>query len=528
MITGELRSKVDKLWTTFWNNGISNPLSVIEQISYLLFIKRLDDLELTKEKKANRTKKPIESPFFSDETQSCRWSKFKHLPAEEMLKVVRDEAFPLIKNLGNDAQTAYSRHMKDAVFMITSPALLENVVSQIDNIPMEDRDTKGDLYEYMLSKLTTAGTNGQFRTPRHIIKMMVELMSPSPHDVVCDPACGTAGFLVATAEYLQGLEDENGRVLNVPENRKHFNESMFHGFDFDATMLRIGSMNLMLHGIENPSIEARDSLSEDHSNVDEQFTLILANPPFKGSIAKDSIAKDLTKVIKTTKTELLFLALFLRLLKTGGRAAVIVPDGVLFGSSKAHKTIRKELVESHKLDGVISMPSGVFKPYAGVSTAILMFTKTGAGGTDKVWFYDMENDGLSLDDKRQAIESNDIPDIIKSFQLSVISHQSSVISHQLSVISHQSSVNSHQLSVISHQSSVNSEQLSLFDDRKGKCFFVGKDEIVKNGYDLSINRYKEIEYEEVEYEAPKVIIDKLKGLENEINQDLQLLEGLLK
>jgi len=498
MITGDLKSKIDKLWTTFWNNGISNPLSVIEQISYLLFIKRLDDLEIKKEKLANRTKKPLENPFFSPETQSCRWSKFKHFNSEDMLKTVRDEAFPLIKSLGKSQETAYSRHMKDAVFMITSPSLLDSVVTQIDQIPMEDRDTKGDLYEYMLSKLTTAGTNGQFRTPRHIIKMMVELMKPSPHDLVCDPACGTAGFLVAVAEYLNLLEDENGYVLNVPENRKHFNENMFHGFDFDATMLRIGSMNLMLHGIENPHIEARDSLSQDHSGVEEKFTLILANPPFKGSIDAQTIASDLKKIVNTSKTELLFLALFLRLLKTGGRGAVIVPDGVLFGSSKAHQTVRKVLVENHKLDGVISMPSGVFKPYAGVSTAILMFTKTGVGGTEKVWFYNMENDGFSLDDKRQEIDDNDIPDLIKQW-------------HDYNNLL-----------------SGNSNQLSLFNQRKGKCFLVSKDEIKNNSYDLSINRYKEVEYEEVEYSAPKVIINNLKVLESEINQDLQLLENLLR
>ncbi|MFN6570494.1 class I SAM-dependent DNA methyltransferase [Dendronalium sp. ChiSLP03b] len=395
MITGEMRSKVDRLWTTFWNNGISNPLSVIEQISYLLFIKRLDDLELAQEKKANRLNKPITNPIFPPEKQRCRWSYFKNLTdSEEMLRIVRDEAFPFIKTLGQSGEdSAYIRHMKDAVFLIASPALLASVVGQIDQIPMEDRDTKGDLYEYMLSKIAQAGTNGQFRTPRHIIKMMVELMAPGPREIICDPACGTAGFLVVAAEYLRDLKDSDGNlILNAPGNREHFNKEMFHGFDFDGTMLRIGSMNLMLHGIEDPKIEARDSLSEDHAGITEAFTLILANPPFKGSIEKSTIAKDLSKVISTTKTELLFIALFLRLLKIGGRAAVIVPDGVLFGSSTAHKKIREILVEEHKLDGVISMPSGVFKPYAGVSTAVLIFTKTGVGGTDYVWFYDMEAD----------------------------------------------------------------------------------------------------------------------------------------
>jgi type I restriction enzyme M protein len=340
----------------------------------------------------------------------------------------------------------------------------------------------------MLSKLTTAGQNGQFRTPRHIIKMMVELMEPGPRDVICDPACGTAGFLVAVAEYLEKLEDSNGLVLNAPGNREHFNREMFHGFDFDGTMLRIGSMNLMQHGLEDPKIEARDSLSEDHAGIEGMFTLVLANPPFKGSVEKSSIAKDLTQVVNTTKTELLFLALLLRLLKIGGRAAVIVPDGVLFGSSRAHKGIRKSLVEEHKLDGVISMPSGVFKPYAGVSTGILMFTKTGAGGTDFVWFYDMQADGLSLDDKRQEIEENDIPDVLQRWK------------------------------------ERNPQQDK---DRGGKAFFVPKQEIEDNGYDLSINRYKQVEYEEVEYEHPKVILGKLRQLEDEINADLDELEELL-
>jgi type I restriction enzyme M protein len=452
MITGEIRSKVDRLWTTFWNNGISNPLSVIEQISYLLFIKRLDDLELAQEKKANRLNKPIANPIFSAEQQRCRWSYFKNLTnSEEMLRIVRDEAFPFIKTLRQTGEdSAYVRHMKDAVFLIANPALLASVVGQIDQIPMEDRDTKGDLYEYMLSKIAQAGTNGQFRTPRHIIKMMVELMSPGSREIICDPACGTAGFLVAVAEYLRDLKDaDDNLILNAPGNREHFNKEMFHGFDFDGTMLRIGSMNLMLHGIEDPKIEARDSLSEDHAGITEVFTLILANPPFKGSIEKSTIAKDLTKVISTTKTELLFIALFLRLLKIGGRAAVIVPDGVLFGSSTAHKKIRETLVEEHKLDGVISMPSGVFKPYAGVSTAVLIFTKTGVGGTDYVWFYDMEADGLSLDDKRQPVEENDIPDLLQRWK---------------------------------------ARNPEMDTDRTGKAFFVPKVEIKTNGYDLSIQR----------------------------------------
>ena len=493
MITGELKSKVDKLWTTFWNNGISNPLSVIEQISYLLFIKRLDDLELAKEKGALRLRRQVKDPMFSAEQQHLRWSQFKNQDAETMLAIVRDEAFPFIKTMGKAIEgSTYTKHMKDAVFLIASPALLAAVIDQIEQIPMEDRDTQGDLYEYMLSKLSTAGTNGQFRTPRHIIKMMVELMAPGARDVICDPACGTAGFLVAAAEYVRGLKTEDGGdVLNAPGNREHFNHEMFHGFDFDATMLRIGSMNLMLHGIEQPIIEARDSLAEDHAGVKDCFTMILANPPFKGSLEQSTIAKDLTQVIKTTKTELLFIPLFLRLLKTGGKGAVIVPDGVLFGSSKAHQEIREVLVENHKLDGVISMPSGVFKPYAGVSTAILMFTKVGVKekGTDFVWFYDMTADGLSLDDKRQPVAANDIPDIVTQWQQRDPQQES---------------------------------------DRTAKAFFVPREEIAANAYDLSINRYKEIEYEEVQYEPPLVILKTLRSLEDEIRQDLDALEEMLR
>lgn len=503
MITGELRSKVDKLWETFWSNGISNPISVIEQISYLLFIKRLDDEELKQERKANRVGKREKPPIFSGKEDPRRWSYFKAIDnPEEKLRIVRDEAFPFIKTLRGEAgESTYAHHMKDAIFLIANPALLASVIEQIDKIldllqkqaeTSQDQsyvDLMGDLYEYMLSKLTQAGQNGQFRTPRHIIKMMVQLLEPGPREIICDPACGTGGFLVAVAEHLSKLKDKDGNsVLNAPGNREHFNQEMFHGFDFDATMLRIGSMNMMLHGIESPKIEARDSLSEDHAGVEEAFTMILANPPFKGSLAKSTIAKDLTKIVSTTKSELLFGALFLRLLKKGGRGAVIVPDGVLFGSSTAHKALRQELVENHKLDGVISMPSGVFKPYAGVSTAVLIFTKTGAGGTDFVWFYDMEADGLSLDDKRQPIQENDIPDLVQRWQ---------------------------------------TRNPETDTNRSAKAFFVPKLEIAGNGYDLSINRYKEVAYEEVQYEPPKVILQKLRNLEDEIRQDLDSLEGLL-
>ncbi len=503
MITGELKTKVDKLWETFWSNGISNPISVIEQISYLLFIKRLDDLELVKERKAERLKREVSDRIFTSNDDPRRWSYFKQIDnPEEKLVCVRDKAFPFIKDLGGTAVgSTYAHHMRDAVFLVANAALLASVIEQVDKIlELLERqaaasqeftyvDLMGDLYEYMLSKLTQAGQNGQFRTPRHIIKMMVELMAPGAREIVCDPACGTGGFLVAVAEYLRDQKDSEGNsVLNASGNREHFNQEMFHGFDFDATMLRIGSMNLMLHGIEQPKIEARDSLAEDHAGVKEAFTMILANPPVKGSVEKSTIAKDLTKIVTTTKTELLFGALFLRLLKKGGRGAVIVPDGVLFGSSTAHKALRQELVEKHKLDGVISMPSGVFKPYAGVSTAVLMFTKTGAGGTDFVWFYDMDADGLSLDDKRQPVEKNDIPNLLKRWK---------------------------------------ERDPAIDTDRSQKAFFVPKEEIAAQGYDLSINRYKEVEYEEIAYEPPKEILKKLRSLEAEISADLDTLEKLL-
>jgi len=475
MITGEIKSKVDRLWATFWNNGISNPLSMIEQISYLLFIKRLDDLELVE--------KSVSKPIFSREQQHYRWSYLKNLSdSGEMLQIVRDEIFPFIKNLGQsigkNRENAYTLHMKDAVFLITNPSLLVNVVNQIDAIPMENRDISGDLYEYMLSKLNSAGTNGQFRTPRHIIQMIVELMSPGATDIICDPACGTGGFLVAAAEYLCDSF-----------NCEYFKNNRFHGFDFDSTMLRISSMNLMLHGIENPQIQARDSLSQDHEEISEAFTLIFANPPFKGSVEKSTIAKDLVKVINTSKTELLFIALILRLLKINGRAAVIVPNGVLFGSSKAHINIRRLLVEEHQLYAVISIPSGVFRPYTAVSTAVLIFTKAGKGGTDEVWFYDMKADGFSLDDKRQCVEDNDIPDLLQRWK-----------------------------------------QRNSSKNIKGdsKAFWVRKKEIKDNNYDLSINRYQKIEYEQIEYEQPKVILQKLRELENEICRDLDDLSELLK
>ena len=485
MITGELRSKVDKIWETFWTGGITNPLEVIEQFTYLLFIKGLDEKESIHESDAQLFGIPYEGTFPSDK-QHLRWSKFKNLEAGEMYKIVSDEVFPFIKNLHGDGDSAYAKYMGDAIFKIPTPLMLSKIVDGIDKIEMEqNKDTKGDLYEYLLSKVATAGTNGQFRTPRHIIDMMVRLMKPTPEDKIVDPAAGSAGFLVSSQQYLR---DNHGELFFVQGLKDHFNNNMFYGFDMDRTMLRIGAMNMMLHGVDNPNIEYKDSLSEVNTDK-ERFTLVLANPPFKGSLDYEAVSSDLLKVSKTKKTELLFLALFLRILKTGGRCACIVPDGVLFGSTKGHKDIRKEIVENHKLEAIISMPSGVFKPYAGVSTGIMIFTKTGTGGTDKVWFYDMKADGYSLDDKRNPVEDNDIDDIVERF-----------------------------------------ENLDKEVERKRteQSFFVDVEEIRENGYDLSINKYKEIEYEEVVYDEPGVILGRIRKLEDEIAKGLEELERMLE
>ncbi|MBT5303677.1 MAG: SAM-dependent DNA methyltransferase [Candidatus Scalindua sp.] len=487
MIIGELQNKVDQVWNTFWSGGVSNPLSVIEQITYLLFAKRLDGIHTAREAQANLLGGDIEDLIFENGQDHLRWSHFKDFDPERKFEVFKDEVFPFIKSLNGRAGSSYTKFMKDAVFIIPTPSLLDKVVNMIDDIPMQDRDTKGDLYEYMLSKIATAGQNGQFRTPRHIIKLMVELTEPTPKDIICDPACGTCGFLVAAAEYLENNHED---MLIDEAQKEHFHHNMFHGSDFDSSMLRIGAMNMTLHGIDNPQIEDRDSLSEDHAAHRDAYTLILANPPFKGSLDYDGTAKDLLQISKTKKTELLFISLFLKQLKSGGRCACIVPDGVLFGSSKAHQQLRKMLVENQKLEVVISMPSGVFKPYAGVSTGILIFTRTDSGGTDEVFFYDMQADGYSLDDKRDPIKENDCPDIISKYR-------------------------------------EYKNGKGDFSDKKVKAFTVDKADIVANKYDLSINRYKEVEYREVTYETPVVIIDQLEALEAEIQSDLKELRGML-
>lgn len=498
MITGELKSKIDRLWETFWTGGITNPLDVIEQMTYLMFIHDLDESDNLRSKESAMLGLPYQS-IFTEEVQigertvpgqQLKWSVFHDFPAGQMYSVMQEYVFPFIKNLHGDKSSAYAKYMNDAIFKLPTPLLLEKVVTALDEIydqmaRVKDSDVRGDVYEYLLSKLATAGVNGQFRTPRHIIKMMVELMAPGPDEVICDPACGTSGFLVAAGDYLK--EHHKAEVLFDRQKKAHYMNEMFHGYDMDRTMLRIGAMNMMTHGVDSPFIEYRDSLSDQNTDRD-RYTLILANPPFKGSLDADIVAADLLKICKTKKTELLFLALFLKMLKVGGQCACIVPDGVLFGSSKAHKDIRKELIENHRLEAVISMPSGVFKPYAGVSTAVLVFTKTNHGGTDKVWFYDMKADGLSLDDKRNPVAENDIPDIVARF-------------HDL--------------------------KAEEGRERTEQSFLVPKEEIVENGYDLSINKYKKAEYVPVEYPPTAEIFAQLRELEAEIQKGLAELEGMV-
>ena len=499
MITGELKNKIDGLWNVLATGGLTNPLEVIEQITYLMFIHDLDETDNKNAKECAMLGLPFKSIFAGEievgdrtiDGQQLKWSTFRDLPANKMYSIVQEWVFPFIKNLHSDKNSAYSKYMDDAIFKLPTPLILSKVVDCLDEIYVlmgktNEADIRGDVYEYLLSKISTAGRNGQFRTPRHIIKMMVELMDPKPGETICDPACGTCGFLVGASDYLR--ERYRNEILMNKENRDHYMNHMFYGFDMDRTMLRIGAMNMMTHGVESPFIEYRDSLSDQ--NIDnDKYSLILANPPFKGSLDADSVSSDLLKVTKTKKTELLFLALFLRTLKVGGRCACIVPDGVLFGSSNAHKQIRKTLIENNRLEAVISMPSGVFKPYAGVSTGILVFTKTGHGGTDKVWFYDMKADGYSLDDKRTVVKENDIPDIIDRF---------------------------------------NNLDKEVERKRTEQSFFVDKEEIVENDYDLSINKYKEAIYEKVEYPPTSEILADIETLNKEIEKNLEEIKALLK
>jgi type I restriction enzyme M protein len=487
MLHSSLKSQIDKIWTTFWSGGISNPLTVIEQITYLLFIRRLDELQIQRENKARFTGTPLTDSIYQADEQHLRWSVFKDMEAENMFENFRkvDGVFDFMKNKGVAQDSAFNKYMKGATFMIPTPRLLQLVVDLLSAVDMNDRDTKGDVYEYLLSKIATAGTNGQFRTPRHIIQMMVEMTKPTAEDIICDPAAGTSGFLVKAAEYILQHQPE---ILNNAETRRHYENDMFLGMEFDATMIRIGAMNLLLHGIENPKLKDVDALSEANNGFKEKATLILANPPFKGSLDKDAVDANLSSVVKTTKTELLFLALVLRGLKLGGRAAVIVPDGVLFGSSNAHKQIRQEIIDHNQLTGVISMPSGMFKPYAGVSTAILLFTKTGEGRTNNVWFYDMKADGLSLDDKRQPIAENDISDIISRWH---------------------------------------NREAETSRSRTDQSFLVPLAEIQQNNYDLSINRYKEVIHEEKTYDHPEILIQRITELDEERATLMAELKDLL-
>lgn len=513
MLTGEIRNQVDQIWNAFWSGGVSNPLSVIEQITYLLFIKRLDDLQTLEENKAETLGTGMERRIFpegNDERgrsyEDMRWSRFKNFEPREMMEVVADHVFPFLRTLGEKG-SSYGTHMKDSRLGFSNAALLAKTVEMLDKIPMDDRDTKGDLYEYMLGKIASAGQNGQFRTPRHIIKLMVELTQPTPDDLICDPAAGTCGFLVVAGEYLR---EHHAELFRDEKHRKHFHDDLFHGFDFDPTMLRIGAMNMILHGVENANITDRDSLAEDQAHDAGRYSLVLANPPFAGSLDYEATAKDLQRIVKTKKTELLFVALFLRLLKTGGRAAVIVPDGVLFGSSKAHKELRRMLVEDHKLDAVVKLPSGVFRPYAGVSTAILFFTKTGVGGTDHVWFYDLQADGYSLDDKRTPLLPVEKLGVSPSKVLDNEDHARNNLPDLL-------------MRWEEHEGSERG------NPRTAQSFCVPKAEIAAtDSYDLSLNRYKEVEHEEKHHDAPADIIRELQGLEKEISDGLTQLEEMLK
>src|SRR5690625_768126 len=554
MLTGTIRNQIAAIWNAFWTGGISNPLEVIEQITYLLFLRRLDDLHTLEENKSLRLKKPMERRIFPEGKDGIgqnggrpyddlRWSRFKHFEAKEMFTVVSEHVFPFLRTLGGDGST-YAHHMKDARFTIPTPALLARVVDMLEQVPMEERDTKGDLYEYMLGKIATAGQNGQFRTPRHIIQLMVELTAPQPKDIICDPACGTAGFLVAAGEYLR---DHHPEIFRDAKLKEHFHKDLFHGFDFDNTMLRIGSMNMLLHGVENPVITHRDSLAQDHAGEEEKYTLVLANPPFAGSLDYENCAKDLLQIVKTKRTELLFLALFLRLLKPGGRAAVIVPEGVLFGSSKAHKQLRRMLVEDQKLDAVIKLPSGVFRPYAGVSTAILLFTQTNSGGTDHVGFYDVAADGWSLDDSRNELLPPDklgaVPDVALTVEEHAKNNLPELLARWRSLRSSDTVTTDsvgcqanglEQLSLVAEDpssyngASASGTESELTRPRTAQSFCVPKADIAEQGYDLSLNRYKEIVYEEIEHRPPEEILKALRELEAEIQQGMTELEGMLK
>lgn len=497
MITGDIKNQVDRIWDVFWTSGITNPMDVLSQMTYLFFMKMLDDKQRKEEATAAMWGNPLQNPTFpqgnwhNPETDrdvpfnDLRWSVFKNTGADNMFRMVRENVFVFIKNLGaNDTQSSYSRYMQSAIFLVPNARTLQRLVDGIDALDMNNRDAMGDVYEYILGKMAASGTNGQFRTPRHIIAMMVNLMRPTVDDTVCDPAMGSAGFIVEAAKY---VGENYKKELMDPAKLRHYKSEMFFGFDTDQTMLRIGAMNMMLHGVDSPNIAWQDSLSADNEDTG-RYSLCLANPPFAGSLDKETISKSLHQIAPTTKTELLFLALFVRSLRVGGRCASIVPDGVLFGNSNAHKAIRKELVDNQRLQAVISMPSGVFQPYAGVSTAILIFTKTNNGGTDKVWFYEMRADGFTLDQKRTPCAENDIPDVIARW-----------------------------------------DNLAAEENRtrKDQSFFVPVEEIRANDYDLTFNKYKEVERKVVEYDAPETILAHIDELQQQIAEGLTNLKSII-
>lgn len=498
MITGEMKNRVDSIWDTIWTGGITSPITVLEQITYLMFMKLLDDNQLKQEANANVLGVPLKNKVFQDgicvisenprietEYRNLRWNVFHNFEPSAMLTNIQTYVFPFIKTIGEGKDTAFSRYMKDTVFLIPTAKVLAKVIDGIDAMDMNNKDIMGDVYEYLLGKIAAAGENGQFRTPRHIIDMMVQLMKPTLKDRILDPAMGSAGFLLSSARYIS--EQQKQDLMNA-DNQKYYKEGLFSGFDTDQSMLRIGAMNMMLHGVEDPNIRYQDSLSGENEERDS-YSLIMANPPFTGSVFQEEISKDLLALCKTKKTELLFMALFIKMLKIGGRCASIVPDGVLFGSTTAHKALRKELVNNQQLIAVISMPGGVFKPYAGVSTAILIFTKTNQGGTDKVWFYDMTAVGHTLDDKQTPIEQNDIPDIISRFQ------------------------------------NLQDEESR---ERTEQSFMVPKQEIINNDYDLSINKYKKTEYKPIEYPPTDQILQEITKLNQQIMKEAEDLSKMLK
>lgn len=490
MLIQEEKSKIDKIWLDFHSNGVAIPSDVMEQLTYLLFMRQLDEIETSGEEDAEMLGEAYQYKIFkTDEQQSYRWKHITKISdTEKLFKLVRDDVFEFIKSIGENPDSAFAKYMKDAVFKIPTPLALDKIIKGISELDLSDEDSKGDLYEYMLSKMGTSKINGQFRTPRHIIKMMVDIAAPSPHDIVVDPAMGSAGFLVAAEEYIRS--HHNGAFMDE-EFVQHFHNNMFHGFDNDTTMLRIGAMNMMLHDLADADIAYKSSLSkpkDGERDEKDKYTLVLANPPFKGTLDNAQVNPELLKITKSKHTELLFLALFLRSLSVGGRAVVIVPGGVVFREEKDYMQIRKAIIDDNRLEAVIDMPSGVFQPYSNVSTNILIFTKTNHGGTDKVWFYKMEADGFSLDKKRTEVEENDIPDLLARWGALAEEEKRS---------------------------------------RKERSFMVPVEEIRAKDYRLSFNTYMELDYTPEEYPPTEQLFEEIKGLFVEISNDMKKFEEMI-